>query len=475
VPAVGIRPRRPASADIRDTGKTMTSDPTHAARPPADRASALEAWGLPAPESIERRSPFADNPAVGQRGQRTQQRILAAALRVFDEGGYPTSSIADLAKQAGCSRVTFYQYFSSKEDVLRHLAGQVVRQVSASLEAMRPVTPDAAGRETLRAWVTRYADIYEHFGAVFHVYERAAGEAASLRELNVRAGRLNVALIRSKLAPAPSAPRDVDAVIGLLLATTARAFYSGRILRAAAPEAYPRERVDDAIADLMHRAFFGLVPGVNVHPLKAPAAPVIEFDRQTGEPADGRAPLTDVARASYDALLTAGQEVFVERGYHGTRVDDVVTAAGVSHGLFYRYFANKADFARTLVLTAMTPLSRTLAAIPTPEPASGGAWSTATLRAWLRTYHEAQVSEAAIIRIWVDATLHEPALGTDAAAALDWGRRHLVHFLAPRGFGDVDTDAIVALALLDVFGGGRGAAQTLEAAVHVIERGLLGR
>lgn len=52
---------------------------------------------------------------------------------------------AAASKRAGCSRVTFYQCFSSKEDVLRHLAGQVARQVSASVEAMRLLTPAAAG------------------------------------------------------------------------------------------------------------------------------------------------------------------------------------------------------------------------------------------------------------------------------------------------------------------------------------------
>ncbi|MDT3442480.1 MULTISPECIES: hypothetical protein [unclassified Pseudofrankia] len=128
------------------------------------------------------------------------------------------------------------------------------------------------------------------------------------------------------------------------------------------------------------------------------------------------------------------------------------------------------------MLTAMAPLSRTLAAIPAPpEPGSGKAWSTANLRAWLRTYNEMHASEAGIIRIWADATRREATLGTDAAAALDWGRRQIVHFLEPRGFGDVDIEAIVAMALLDVFGGGDRPAETIEAAVRVIERGLLGR
>ncbi|ONH30921.1 TetR family transcriptional regulator [Pseudofrankia asymbiotica] len=435
----------------------------------------VDAAGASAPESIARRVPFADNPTVGQRGRLTQQRIVAAALQVFGEGGYHTASIADLARRAGCSRVAFYQYFSSKEDVLRYLAGQVTRQVGASVEALGPLTPDAAGWAAIREWVERYADIYEHFGAVFHVFESAARETPSLKALNVQAATANIALIRSRLTATTLAPHDADGVIGLLLGATARTFYSAEILRRAAPRAYPRARVDDALADVIHRALFGLIPDVNARGRDTDAAPLIDFDRRAAGAPGQRSALTDAARATYDALLSAGYEVFTKRGYHGARVDDVAEAAGLSHGIFYRYFANKADLARTLVLAAMAPLSGTLAAIPTPPaPGSEQAWSTETLRDWLRTYNKIQVSEAGIIRIWIDATLHEAALGTDAAAALDWGRRQLAHFLVPRGFGDVDAEAIVTMALLDVFGGGHRSAETLEAAALVIERGLLG-
>src|SRR6185295_17674790 len=54
--------------------------------------------------AVMRRAPFSDNPRVGARGQRTQQRILDAALRVFGEDGYYQCSIDRIAKQAGCSR-----------------------------------------------------------------------------------------------------------------------------------------------------------------------------------------------------------------------------------------------------------------------------------------------------------------------------------------------------------------------------------
>jgi hypothetical protein len=48
-------------------------------------------------------------------------------------------------------------------------------------------------------------------------------------------------------------------------------------------------------------------------------------------------------------------------------------------------------------------------------------------------------------------------------------------YLAPRGFGDVDTEALVMEALMSLFGGRVPSAGDVEATALVIERGLLGR
>src|SRR5262245_64680894 len=125
-----------------------------------------------------RRAPFSDNPRVGARGQRTQQRILDAALRAFGEAGYHACSIDRITKLARCSRVSFYQYFASKEEVFRHLAGQVARQLSASTETLDQLTPDHAGWNALRAWLERYAEIYDRYETVLNAYEVDADLAA---------------------------------------------------------------------------------------------------------------------------------------------------------------------------------------------------------------------------------------------------------------------------------------------------------
>jgi AcrR family transcriptional regulator len=49
------------------------------------------------------------------------------------------------------------------------------------------------------------------------------------------------------------------------------------------------------------------------------------------------------AAETRDRLLRAAADVFAERGYDGTRVADIASAAGVSNGALYAHFASKAE------------------------------------------------------------------------------------------------------------------------------------
>jgi TetR/AcrR family transcriptional regulator, fatty acid metabolism regulator protein len=55
-------------------------------------------------------------------------------------------------------------------------------------------------------------------------------------------------------------------------------------------------------------------------------------------------PATDKRRLILDAAV----RVFARRGYHGSRVGDIATEAGVAHGLLYHYFASKDEVLETV-------------------------------------------------------------------------------------------------------------------------------
>jgi AcrR family transcriptional regulator len=413
---------------------------------------------------------------VGARGQRTQQRILDAALEVFGEEGFHRCSIDRITTVAGCSRVSFYQYFASKEDVFRVLTGIVARQLAAAHEAIEPVTPDAGGWSALRSLVGRYGDVYERYEPVFRTFAAAAEGDEVLTAGSARTTERRVAGLRAKLTGTRLPTKQLDATLALLLECMTQTHYVAAALRAAAPGSYPREQVEDAFADVMHRTLFGLDPAVNVHltvsdpPSMIPFAPeFLEALRAEDTPPA----LTAAGRRTLDALLDAGRTVFVRRGYHATRVDDVVTEAGVSHGAFYRYFRNKDHLAVVLAVRAMRTASGAFTDLP-PEALAGGEEGAASLRRWLRRYNSTTASETVMVRLLADARIQDAQHGGESAGAYDWGRRRMARLLAGRGFGDPETEALVMVAVVGAFGEKERSPATVDAAARIIERGLFG-
>jgi AcrR family transcriptional regulator len=58
--------------------------------------------------------------------------------------------------------------------------------------------------------------------------------------------------------------------------------------------------------------------------------------------------LTAKGRQTRAALEQAARKLFAERGFHGTTLADITSAAGKSAAVFYRYFADKEDLLAAL-------------------------------------------------------------------------------------------------------------------------------
>ena len=69
------------------------------------------------------------------------------------------------------------------------------------------------------------------------------------------------------------------------------------------------------------------------------------------------------------AILHAAQDVFAVRGYHGSSIDEIATAAGISKALIYEHFPSKKDLHVSLLDMHVQELFDRLAAnAATPEP-----------------------------------------------------------------------------------------------------------
>lgn len=58
------------------------------------------------------------------RAQRTRDRLMAAARKVFAGEGYSLATVDDIAQAAGCSKGAYYFHFASKEEVLLALVDE---------------------------------------------------------------------------------------------------------------------------------------------------------------------------------------------------------------------------------------------------------------------------------------------------------------------------------------------------------------
>lgn len=61
--------------------------------------------------------------------QERRAEILDAALHLFAEEGYDRASVSKLASRAGISKGLMYNYFSSKEEVLKTIVVEMFREV----------------------------------------------------------------------------------------------------------------------------------------------------------------------------------------------------------------------------------------------------------------------------------------------------------------------------------------------------------
>jgi TetR/AcrR family fatty acid metabolism transcriptional regulator len=62
--------------------------------------------------------------------------------------------------------------------------------------------------------------------------------------------------------------------------------------------------------------------------------------------------------------------VFARRGYHGSRVGDIATEAGVAHGLLYHYFASKEEVLETVFRDNFGELLERFRAVESSEEAA---------------------------------------------------------------------------------------------------------
>ena len=81
-------------------------------------------------------------PYTKEHKQRTREKIVDSARRLFNRHGFTGVSIDEIMADAGLTRGGFYNHFSTKEE----LYAEVVQQVLSCAKARARATPTALNR-----------------------------------------------------------------------------------------------------------------------------------------------------------------------------------------------------------------------------------------------------------------------------------------------------------------------------------------
>ena len=111
---------------------------------------------------------------LGPRAIKTRQKLLDATGELLRERSALDLSVVEIARKAGTSAATFYQYFRDVEEAALGLAQQAAEEMPAVLELIDGEWQGEAGLETARRIVNAFMSHWEAHHAVLLIRNLAA-------------------------------------------------------------------------------------------------------------------------------------------------------------------------------------------------------------------------------------------------------------------------------------------------------------
>lgn len=139
------------------------------------------------PESMR----AADGRMPGRRGRATRQKLLECTGAMLATTSFRDVKVIDIAREAGTSPATFYQYFADVEGAILVLAEEIARQGShLTAIIIEGDWDDASAGETALRLVDAFLAFWEDNRAVLRVIDLATDEGDD-RFRKIRVGLLN--------------------------------------------------------------------------------------------------------------------------------------------------------------------------------------------------------------------------------------------------------------------------------------------
>ena len=182
---------------------------------------------------------------------------------------------------------------------------------------------------------------------------------------------------------------------------------------------------------------------------------VSSSEMDEGAPGDlvpPRVPQQVRSREKHERLLEAARDVFSEHGYEGATIDAIAERAGVSVGVFYRYFRSKRQILLTLVVGRIEQIERNLLepSIAGDEPLSPGMLEAALWHFLRRAQENAGMRRARQELLLLDEEF--AAYDTRRQSALRWALAEALEQRKQHGEVREDVDSVgTAFAVLALF------------------------
>ncbi len=118
-----------------------------------------------------------DGRVAGRRGQATRQKLLDCLSEMLSSSPYRDVKVIDVARKAGTSPATFYQYFPDVEGAVLEIAEQMASESAALTEVLQGRSwVGKAGWQTAQELVEGFLDFWRRNEAILRVVDLGAAE-----------------------------------------------------------------------------------------------------------------------------------------------------------------------------------------------------------------------------------------------------------------------------------------------------------
>jgi len=132
-----------------------------------------------------------DGRVPGRRGRATREKLLSCTADILEKTSYRDLKVIDIARCAGTSPATFYQYFNDVEAAVLELAGKLQEEGASLVELIRDSSwKGARGHQIALTLTDAFLDLWERNRAILRVVDLATAEG-DLHFQNIRTHLLN--------------------------------------------------------------------------------------------------------------------------------------------------------------------------------------------------------------------------------------------------------------------------------------------